>query len=296
MQERSVGDSRFGQRRRGKEAGWVTPRVWSVAGGTPTARVRRTRASKALRRAERTSRANPSAARPGHPPDRRPPSARSREKEDARLEVSDFDMASRNALPQGERVKFHNVEPRTREERMAMNDKDALEKLRLEHRKGGNYKHVSSDNVIQPPAESAAYMSEADRFGTDAAAEEYNRRQQKKLEREVRLVTRDISYPRRPSPSERARRALDPIPRLVSFMARVSIVRRTERAPDSVLARRIPSRSRIEPALTPQRHNTLPSVHRIGSNASARTTTRARRRGGSGCTTSSSPRTSSSRS
>ena len=205
-------------------------------------------------------------------------------------------MASRNALPQGERVKFHNVEPRTREERMAMNDKDALEKLRLEHRKGGNYKHVSSDNVIQPPAESAAYMSEADRFGTDAAAEEYNRRQQKKLEREVRPVARDISHPRRPSRSERARRAPDPIPRLLSFVARVSIVRRTERALDSVSARRIPSRSRIEPALTPQPRDTLPSVHRIGSNANARTTTRARRRGGSGCTTSSSPRTSSSRS
>ena len=47
------------------------------------------------------------------------------EEEVARLEVSDFDMAS-NALPQGERVKFHNVEPRTREERMAMKDKDAL--------------------------------------------------------------------------------------------------------------------------------------------------------------------------
>ena len=69
------------------------------------------------------------------------------EEEVARLEVSDFDMAS-NALPQGERVKFHNVEPRTREERMAMKDKDALEKLRLEHRKGGNFKYVSNDNVI----------------------------------------------------------------------------------------------------------------------------------------------------
>jgi|MDSW01.1.fsa_nt_gb hypothetical protein len=93
-------------------------------------------------------------------------------------------MAAPPALPAGPRPAFHNVEPRTREERMAMNDKDALEKLRLEHRKGGNYKHVGSDNVIQPAAASAAYMSEADRFGTDAAAEEFERRQLKKLQRD----------------------------------------------------------------------------------------------------------------
>ena len=137
-------------------------------------------------------------------------------------------MAS-NALPQGERVKFHNVEPRTREERMAMKDKDALEKLRLEHRKGGNFKYVSNDNVIQPPSESAAYMSEADRFGTDAAAEEYNRRQQKKLEREVRPVARDMSLLWRPSRSERARCARRHDPSR-SFFRGTRIVSGTERA------------------------------------------------------------------
>lgn len=170
------------------------------------------------------------------------------EEEVARLEVSDFDMAS-NALPQGERVKFHNVEPRTREERMAMKDKDALEKLRLEHRKGGNFKYVSNDNVIQPPSESAAYMSEADRFGTDAAAEEYNRRQQKKLEREVRPVASDLSLLWRPSRSERARCAPDTFPRVLSFVARGS-----SQGPSAlVFARRrghpvpIPNRTRAHP-------------------------------------------------
>ena len=99
---------------------------------------------------------------------------------------------------------FHNVAPRTREERLAANDKDALEKMRLEYRRGGHSRFDGSRNPLLPSEDSLSYMSEADRFGTDAAAEEYDRRQRKLLEKEVR---------RRPSP--RVVRAL-PRPVLVS--------------------------------------------------------------------------------
>ena len=91
-------------------------------------------------------------------------------------------------------------------------------------------------------------MSEADRFGTDAAAEEYNRRQQKKLEREVRPVARDMSLLWRPSRSERARCAPDTIPRVLSSWhedrlrdrARSSSRRRGHPVP-------IPNRTRAHP-------------------------------------------------
>lgn len=81
---------------------------------------------------------------------------------------------------------FHNVAPRTREERLAANDKDALEKMRLDHRRGGHNRFDGSKNPLLPEPNSLSFMSEADRFGTDAAAEEYDRRQRKLLEKEVR--------------------------------------------------------------------------------------------------------------
>jgi hypothetical protein len=82
---------------------------------------------------------------------------------------------------------FHNVAPRTREERLAANDKDTLEKMRLDHRRGGHNRFDGSKNPLLPDQNSLSYMSEADRFGTDAASEEYDRRQRKLLEKEVRV-------------------------------------------------------------------------------------------------------------
>ena len=92
------------------------------------------------------------------------------------------------AMDQGERPKFRNVEPRSRQERLANNDKEMLEKLRLEHRRGGAYRYDNPGNIIQPPEDSAAFISEGERFGTNAAQEEYENRRRRILEREVRAV------------------------------------------------------------------------------------------------------------
>jgi len=88
--------------------------------------------------------------------------------------------------PPATRPRFHNVEPRSREERLAIRDKDMLEKLRLEHRLKSNVQQDLNSNLLEPPPNAAGFISEADRFCTDAAGEEYASRQRKKLEREVR--------------------------------------------------------------------------------------------------------------
>jgi hypothetical protein len=88
--------------------------------------------------------------------------------------------------PPATRPRFHNVEPRSREARLAIRDKDMLEKLRLEHRLKSNVKEDLNSNLLEPPPNSAGFISEADRFCTDAAGEEYAARHRKKLEREVR--------------------------------------------------------------------------------------------------------------
>ena len=107
-------------------------------------------------------------------------------------------------MDQGERPKFRNVEPRSRQERLANNDKEMLEKLRLEHRRGGAYRYDNPGNIIQPPEDSAAFISEGERFGTNAAQEEYENRRRRILEREVRAV------PLTPESPTRARRPRRP--------------------------------------------------------------------------------------
>jgi hypothetical protein len=119
--------------------------------------------------------------------------------------------------PPATRPRFHNVEPRSREARLAIRDKDMLEKLRLEHRLKSNVKEDLNSNLLEPPPNSAGFISEADRFCTDAAGEEYAERHRKKLEREVRGLSamtekRDSGSAHdaiffRSSPSRAARRA-----------------------------------------------------------------------------------------
>mmetsp|Transcript_47035 Transcript_47035/g.75313 ORF Transcript_47035/g.75313 Transcript_47035/m.75313 type:complete len:189 (+) Transcript_47035:193-759(+) len=92
---------------------------------------------------------------------------------------------------------FHNVAPRTREERLASNDKDALEKMRLDHRRGGHARFDGSKNPLLPDEGSLSFMSEAERFGTDAAGEEFDKRQRKLLEKEEHYEKRRaMSYQR----------------------------------------------------------------------------------------------------
>ena len=53
--------------------------------------------------------------------------------------------------PPATRPRFHNVEPRSREARLAIRDKDMLEKLRLEHRLKSNVKEDLNSNLLEPP-------------------------------------------------------------------------------------------------------------------------------------------------
>lgn len=79
---------------------------------------------------------------------------------------------------------FKNVEPRTRKEREAANDKEALEKLRLQQRKGGHFKYEGSPNPVKPVDNSPMYADEADRFSRDVAASEHSKRVQAFQKRE----------------------------------------------------------------------------------------------------------------
>ena len=81
-----------------------------------------------------------------------------------------------------------------------------LEKLRLEHRRGGAYRYDNPGNIIQPPEDSAAFISEGERFGTNAAQEEYENRRRRILEREVRAVVNPRITDTRASTAAAARR------------------------------------------------------------------------------------------
>ncbi|QDZ24368.1 hypothetical protein HOP50_13g69060 [Chloropicon primus] len=89
-----------------------------------------------------------------------------------------------------EETSFINHVPKTREEREALRDKDKLEKVRLEDRKGCYYKYDgnSEDNILLPPQNSLAYQDDTERFYRDFAAEEYGRRLEKKFKDDERYA------------------------------------------------------------------------------------------------------------
>lgn len=92
-----------------------------------------------------------------------------------------------------EAAPFKNVEPRTRQERAAANDKEALEKLRLQQRKGGHLRYDGTGNPIKPAESSPMYADEADRFSRDVAAAEHSKRVQafQKKEEHLQKVRQD---------------------------------------------------------------------------------------------------------
>eukprot|EP00344_Euplotes_crassus_P011915 CAMPEP_0196995542 /NCGR_PEP_ID=MMETSP1380-20130617/1623_1 /TAXON_ID=5936 /ORGANISM="Euplotes crassus, Strain CT5" /LENGTH=332 /DNA_ID=CAMNT_0042411217 /DNA_START=21 /DNA_END=1019 /DNA_ORIENTATION=- len=82
-------------------------------------------------------------------------------------------------------MKFNNIEPRTREERAALKDKEKIEDYRLKQRVGGYHKYVDNAQVSQPDPVSSHYLPEADRFDKDFASHDKKAREaeyQKKLE------------------------------------------------------------------------------------------------------------------
>lgn len=82
-------------------------------------------------------------------------------------------------------MKFNNIEPRTREERAALKDKEKIEEYRLKQRIGGYHKYVDNAQVNQPDPISSHYLPEHDRFDKDFAAADKKKREeeyQRKLE------------------------------------------------------------------------------------------------------------------
>jgi hypothetical protein len=74
---------------------------------------------------------------------------------------------------------FHNVVPRTRADRRAAVNKESWEKERLQQRKEGFIRvdpSLSGKAMTEYAPSSQGYMSDADRFHTDVAGEEKNRR------------------------------------------------------------------------------------------------------------------------
>lgn len=82
-------------------------------------------------------------------------------------------------------MKFNNIEPRTREERAALKDKEKIEDYRLKQRIGGYHKYVDNAQISQPDPISSHFISEAERFDKDFASFDKRVREvehQKKLE------------------------------------------------------------------------------------------------------------------
>ena len=130
-----------------------------------------------------------------------------------------------------------------------MKDKDALEKLRLEHRKG-NFKYVSNDNVIQPlpsPRRTCRRRIASARTPPRRSTTEGSRRSSS-----ARCVLSRVTCPFSSVPlAPNARCAPDDDPSR-SFFRGTRVVSGTELgALVLCVVADIPSRSRIEPALTP---------------------------------------------
>ena len=79
---------------------------------------------------------------------------------------------------------FADIQPRTREERNQMGDREMIEQARLRDRIGQYHKYVDNALVNAPDPTSSHFASENDRFNRDFAAndkikreQEYRRRQ-----------------------------------------------------------------------------------------------------------------------
>lgn len=97
-------------------------------------------------------------------------------------------------------MRFNNIEPRTREERAALKDKEKIEDYRLKQRIGGYHKYVDNAQISQPDPISSHFISEAERFDKDFASYDKKIREeehQKKLEvierKRVEKFERDLT-------------------------------------------------------------------------------------------------------
>ena len=83
-----------------------------------------------------------------------------------------------------------NIQPRTREERRNLADKETLEKDRLKKRNEGYNRYVDLGKVTEPLSDAVGYLAEHERFDTDSAFEE-------KSLRDAALEKRELMYERK---------------------------------------------------------------------------------------------------
>lgn len=83
--------------------------------------------------------------------------------------------------------KFHNIKPRTRAEREGMRDREAIEKMRLKERSGGYHQYEEFRGISNPETQSTLFISEADRFNKDFAAEDKRKREEEQRRRQMKI-------------------------------------------------------------------------------------------------------------
>jgi hypothetical protein len=73
--------------------------------------------------------------------------------------------------------RFNNIKPRTRAEREGLRDREAIEKVRLKERVGGFHRYEEFNGVGAVEEKSTLHMPESERFASDFAAEDRQRRE-----------------------------------------------------------------------------------------------------------------------
>jgi hypothetical protein len=78
---------------------------------------------------------------------------------------------------------YNNIEPRTREERAGLKDRDRIEQMRLKERVGGYHKYMDNALLNNPDPTSSHFLPENDRFNRDYAAHDKILREQQHKQR-----------------------------------------------------------------------------------------------------------------
>lgn len=100
---------------------------------------------------------------------------------------------------------FHNMEPRTREERVAARARERLEEQNLKTRRGNFHVYQEHVNPVIPEPVSPMYADEANRFKRDVAGEMREQKVQALHRQQVRARARSVRNVRK----GRSRKAWD---------------------------------------------------------------------------------------
>lgn len=94
-------------------------------------------------------------------------------------------------------MQFKNVNPRTREDRKNLLDKETLEKSRLRKRREGFSRYADPGNVASADRKTPSYCPESERFNTDAAFSEKMNRDSRNKRRQQGYEVRRVAVAQR---------------------------------------------------------------------------------------------------